>query len=1640
MAIALNETPPSEKLISFQPMDTPQVDPEYVATLANKAEFGLGKIVGEDKSTIERQFLNGNENEWRRMASAKVDTQRETALNDMISQIAMRGPVGPAENKLIQTAADNVRNNPSDPKTVIEEWYGRQYVQALRRQSDLSDDNTFYSDAQKEIPEAITALEDKAAGVAAYRELALQQKQFVAKIMENESTGSWLLNTAAGFVPFRSEVKLRGLVGDVGVFAGGFLGSNLDKQAESLLSEPFPVYKEKFPNIVRQLALSDPSLADRFIDAVLGKSTSEKFLDNAFSAADIAQVTAWPKGLISTMRKAGLLSASKTAMKDITKSIEANSKTAMLAATGDLEEAAVHKATTNIVELAQGTARTEQQFADGLVSFFVKDADSVKTNPNGYANLVNKIQENYDYLTSKFMNILTNTGRPERLPEVLANEVNIRAVQKGIKNTYPGNLSNAVIDVSPPTRDKITGGYKVDIHIGTTEGNYFASREQAENFAYAHSMNIVNPEIKEIQTSSPFPKSFVEQQGLGYYLKETKVLPETADFVRDLIGTTNASKSPSGFVNSLLGRFSRFRTPEDTLSLDQRMNRKAATYGPANLNALAQEAQKPIQKLGSWTLPFTQKRKDWNEWIRTLEAARHIPDENNLMGRSFRTIGEFTEHFQNVNGHLPNQKQVEAYFAFNWLNQMDHSLRNLNVVREMERLGIQEHQFWVTPKGEARRLSGYIPGRRMHDLPGAGNDDVIAIIGNTPDNVTLTSTGRLSASTGRDKQRLIKNVKEGRQVVIELHAPEMRPLSEFNKAIGRERVRYVIVRNVETRPLTWEQLPRRGGGHIEYDYTHYIKQAKMVPIGYGKKAKDPFVHWYEGDTTVMPIELGYGQKIVDHLNHARELLRAGKLDDAKAYVQQHAFMDWKEFKGWFFDKHAPDGTVVPPHLDLHEPFRLVPRNVKIAEMDATLASRYPAFKDGTKKSSLNRQHMVPFTTQRDSENLYTIVEKIGTQGRPVYNYEPAKMIDIVPTMNRAMARIVHSTFLDDYKIFSVEHWLKEAELYIDTKSGTTRDIWSSPYFHFFHPEFRDGTPENIKESLLARHFQINQLIGQTSSIDKRLHQIEDTLNQSFYNKFGSSKLNPSWLIPKISKIPDMLRTIVFHKTLGLYSIPQLWVQTQTFANILGIAGPRYAGQATAAVFFNQMRRAAMMSKVDQAAFLAKMDKYASSLKLPGLKGFKPGEFTEAVQLMERTGFDKVAHEHILRDNVMSTKTIQRGFGRFLDAGTYFFNTGERWVREGAWFTAYQEFRSKVPYGRINDTQLKQILERADLLQVNMSRASASAAHTGIFAVPAQFYSYQLRLAELFFGKGRLTPMERTRLLITNALLYGIPAATAVTGNPFVNNVREIALNNNYVVGTNYLSTLAMEGLPSLIVGLATGVNPSIGTNWGPSGLQNLADSLSGDKTMWDVALGASGTALHNAFVSFDPFVGAVMAAYKGEAFPTRIEDLGNILREVNSINIGTRAAVAAYTGKWLSRNGALLEKDVSATRAIIQSLLGLQNQEIVDSRLRRMLVDKKEDAEKEALNRFVQNFRKGVEAAADNPEQGKQYMIRAFTWLRVLDYPENKWGSAMTLATKDMDKTLIKRLNESFFLKNIPAKYLPERIKGWTNTLKQENR
>lgn len=1675
--------------------------PQTMDNRAQKFKYGLGDLLGKTKDEIYQNLQDGKEGELRASAASSIDDRKGQALQKLITDTTSNkgGPLSEEERDGLTQAVMSM-NEKTDPNTVLETAYGKQFMATLDRVADGNPDNIL-TEAKQVAPEAVAKMSLDHGDLVSKMQIIDTFMEDTSDTIKHQGYIGYGVDIAKGMIPGYQDYQLRGLAG-VGQFTGVGLGENLEAQRKELLRLPPSEMHDKMKQVLDSMA-TNPQLQMEWLEAMKGQSSDDALIKNWTIAVDVAGTGIGGKAakaftkIFKGEQDLEKLAQAKNAIVDITKAAARPdaTKSTIEAAAGELNESAVTRATTDAVADAQNFPDATRRAIEALSNTHRADIQAAKADPGRFGqDIVNRIEERGNQIFSNLIDTATTVQKNERLPEVLANESAVRLIVEDMKDKYIG-LRNSVIGDSGLYKEPLANTYLVDLHLGNKDGTYFAQKSVAENFVEFHGLKdaeiaegknaaFTKPAVQEalytknikgaqdiIDKNKPIASDLklddasrakaseqvalaeeyivdqaqsriaakkqvvtTEQQGLGFYVKVTKPVDETRPVIREALAQTTNTKIPDSpiafFLNNWVGKYvgaaaAKLRTPEEVLSLAERQNRLTTTYAPSNYFKIMIDNAKDIQGLQAGR--FSRGRKRWVEWQRGLENAQELPDalDKDRKGYFFQSPAEMETYWNQWFQRLPDQQEIGAYFEFKRGMEIDRVFRNIAEHRNQARVGTETHNIVLHDAAGKEYKSPDFNGVIRNKVP--GSTDSIATFTEKMGEEKVQGLGKMSTAAKKDLQA---EIDAGHVKLIELYNPQLHPLSGYSN-LTDERIRYVVVPQVETRSLDWNHIPRRGGGHIQYDYDFYIKQAKIsADVASG-------THWYDGDTTIMAVmHQGVGAKVAEHLNEIRRLLKGKDEEAARVYSNKNMHVDWKEVKSWFVGSKDGDGKYQPPRLSLNEDIRVVPKNKKITDLDDTLSKKYADFRDGTRSGSLAAQNQVAYTQERDAyEMLGVNVE--GTKANPLYKVAPADKIDPITTMNRGFTQIARSNFMDDYKTMAVEHWLQQAAPYLDVSDRN--EIYNSPFWHYNEAKFRSETPAKLRLQLEANRYHTQQLTGQPSVLDGLLLSAAQKLADSSFNAFGPKGLvvTPTWLLPKLRDPFATARAIAFDVKLGLFNIPQFIVQAGNYANIYGIAGSKFATPGTLAA---QLHFWSTVNSNPQ--FLSHLDSLASKFHIPGTATWKPGEFKEAYQEMMRSGFGNVGGEYAALDNMMTTKIVDTsGISKFLDWGRYPFKQGETNARYGAWYTAFKEFRETNPIGRITNEDRAEILQRADLLNVNMSRASASAIHKGVWSIPTQFYTYQIRLMELMFGN-RLTGVERGRMFATNAALFGVPMATGLTGLPVADYIRRKALENGYVVGDDYLQSMLMEGLPSAIGAMITGKGDpqsgqwyDVGPRFGTKGLEFLGSSQQMDKGWLDIMGGPAYSITKDFWGATDGLRAAMLgiATRDPEMFPIVVEDMVDAFKEITMVNSAWRVYAATQFGRWVSKKDAYLS-DTSGAQAVFAAAFGVKDVNIDDINIKQKSLKIQKQYEDGVEDQFRQEFRRGVLAQQDNPEAARNFFTRATRWLEMGGYREDRINSLLAKAISD-NQSMLDKTNYDFYLRRAPDEQQQSRYKAQQKTL-----
>lgn len=1591
--LSLAPEPVQQELLSIDTGSVPPyLDPKTAYQRASKATYGLSYAVPKTTDEVYSQISNGREKDYREEASAAVDAVNKKKIVDS------------APTSSIEQIANSLTF--SSPSTVLEQAYSRQFLKPLTDTSSRFIASTSMAQAMEEMPKQTTDTLASGDALTTKGEIARTKLQNIEAEYQDQSWGGWTVDQLKDVVSLGMyrQVKLRGQA-DVGFFEELGLGSNLAEQVKSLYRLPPNEFETKLGQIIDTLKADNPSLALKFAHAVVGMSTEDKLLDDIFTALDVGTIGA-PIGS-ALAKKALTFNTMRRAVKDSVKaagnvSETVSPKVAAADGAGDLGKAATSKSAEYIAKDLAGSADPIQKGIDTLPSIFQFGLDHAKTNLGRFGQeLGDRLDRATEATRADFLGKVSEVIRVNRMPVIEAVETVMQGYKQEIRDGYKGTLKNAILDVGDATLNKELNTYHIPVMFGRPDGELFPSE------AAAHWARVWNG----------FPDAEIAQKGAGWYYTVNKPVQETSDYLRDLILETTVDTGRAGITftrgvrEGLRGLWQAgigwVRYPAEVLSKQESAQRNIATFVKSELTGVVAENSKVFSDI---------PRKYIKDFETTLDAGRHLIDPaTKKPGYWFQTPGEIETFYQQRFNRLPEKSEIEGYFAAVRNYEMDLYFRRILMYTAKARQGAESHVVFGVDKAGNMVRSDAFDGVLMKEWPGPKHGMLVV-----RDEIGSEWYGRTGNMTESTQQELKDAFNTGKLKVIQVYDPDVRPLNGFGR-LTNERVVYVVAPNVEHKQLDLaSMLPRRGGGHFDYDYDFYLKQPTIT--------KDAAGVVYSGDKTFMALPNGVlGQDMRKELHTIRDMIKNGDFSGARAHAGRVLpNMDADQHIKDYFPSTGTGGKATLPRLNLFEDFEVVPRGKAIADMPGMTdkwKKTYPDFVDGTREGSLAKQSIIEYTGERDVHDLYTVDNK-GTRQNPVYSYEPAKFVDPFTTMNRAMNNVINSMFMNDYKFYSMEHWLAEAS---GKLKASQEEIRHAPWYHFQNPDFKKGVPVQDRLQLENMHRAIKAFTGMPSDVENFMHSANQAILDAEYSGSKLARITPGWLLPGLTDAPRFIRSIAAHPTLGLFNIPSFFTQASSITNVAAIS-PTHAPRAAVGTLMH-----AWTSVNSSPAVIAGLDAKATAM------GWKPGVWAEGREWLLRSGFDNVAGEHANLDNPMATKFIGSGpTDKILEWGMVPFVKGSKVTRRDAWYTAWSEFRTANPFGAPSRTDIENVLARASVLDINMSRANNSIWNTGVFSVANTFYTYSKNLAEVMTGT-QISPMAKARMLGISSVMYGVPVGTVgLYGIPAVDYIRkQVQAQTGYVPGADTVSTVLMDGLPAAIGAYVSGTgdiqkgNVYNFSKYGSKGEEPINQALGTDKTMFEILSGAGGSKLRGFAKDLHPFMDWAVSHISGDRqYKINLDSYLDVVRNINSINAGYRWYTAVNTGRWISKNEVPID-DVSKLNATFMSLTGLTDVKYSDTKLKSDRGKEEVKFFTDAAQLFQKHFARATEAVKNNDTQtADEHYSNAFYVLEAAGLAPTQKQKAMGMAM-DLNRNLIDKIDMKYYTEDVPEAQQQTRMKAY---------
>jgi hypothetical protein len=1602
-------TAPPEPQISLYGDDKPAIFDAAVATnQAEKYHFGLG-----DQSPGKDQLVNdiqtGQEDSRRgqlaRLQDIRDINTRQQLLGDIARSHKPGDPVSPQEIDAVNSLKpENYEAYRNDPKTFYEKGFASKIMEASRQ---AGYDELF---KQAPVPGIVETAVKGTEGLISRQQAFFKLAQEAEDKWQEQSAAAKGMSIVSGLLPTYDAYRLRQALGSDAstLFAGEVLGKAVQDYWFMPQGEAITAAKAK----IDELGNVDPRLALAFARGLVQYSTLDRFLDNTAFLADVATIGSVGAGL--ALRTAGKGVQVGTALKDVVKATAQRRLDTpdLLEAAGAIRQAGEAKGLEIINRLEVGNPKSLTELKD-----IIPEAFNPESVVNGHAGglasergrrialMLNQNNETFQQLVQRPVSIdrlvpgSKSYDTAIQLTDEMFNIQYHRAADAvlGIRTIEQAeNLQGGLYRSFAVGRKAPTLGTDVDnilVNMGRKDATLFDSFEGA-NRAARDDYKMAGYRIK--------------QQGQGFYIEYQKAVSEVeTDIAKSMALETNA-RSPRGPLEWMAGLIGSGlnRVPRDIAK-----DMVVASYGSTGLHDLMKSIAKPIQDLKTFT-----RKGDWKDFMAYATRQRDmIHPVTGERGYFDKTLSEFESNWLAHHGYHPSEKQARAYFAYTDLVNKDWILRNLNLLSNRIRLGLENHSFGYTGREPATGMAGVAEGitggrfRAMSPTPTIHGKVIKNLdhVFNSKDaagvlvhhntnleralmyfNTKFAGKGQTLKKRQEFVQDLINNKSYKVVQITENGEQEMRGLAHYKDAQGKSLlpkgpIHFVVTKDLKSAPLDLKQIPYKPGGHVEYPNGWFIGQPRLRTFGEGRNEKnvyygDNHMHFHTSEKEA--------RAMATRVENARLLLKENH-PTFDNYVRDN--LPWKpeEFRAKFSGSD--------PAFDINTRFHVKPSSTNIADYSQLNKGLKNFQKASDSPWSIEGKHLSLRYAGERNQTLSSHINS-GTAEVPHWNYKPAELIDPITTQLRATSQLLRDTYLGDLKMKASSRFVAEFSSLLKQEVGKPA-LHEFPMEHLLNPPWRTditGAESQILTSAKNYRRSVLNMLGIKQDADKQVlsyqQKLVDWMHSGGKEPGGLFKIVEPWLLHKEVDPLKYFKSIAYHAQVGLLVPHQLVVQAMTAANTAAFTNPLHWPKIMAGAM---AKRALLYTDkeniIEHGSGIAK------------IFGWNPDHFKESFEALKRTGFGKVGGEHVYKDDFFSPPLITTKAGKMLDATQGFFTEGERWNRYAAWSGAYDQWRTANPHAVFNDAAISEVLHRANLFSGNMSTAGKAIWQKGWASVPSQYMAFQARITEQFWGR-EFTVAEKARALATYSALYGIPVAagTAVGVWPVYKSIKEGLMKQGIDVDDNQVMKVLNDGALSLIVEALSGKKQDVGSRLAPAGIETIRDILTkSDKGLLEALGGPSGmfglmqekqnqSLVANLATGGWQLLGVTLSPItsqlKGTPLPGRgvaLSTLNDFLNNFAGYNAARKFIMMYNLQGFVNKNDEVIMKDPIASQKWMSLFAGLTPQDIQDSYMQQSILKERKDAAQAASTQSKKWFRRAYDAlGSENTEDFYKYWDQGLIW------------------------------------------------------------
>lgn len=1477
MVLKLTEEIERRPLMSLTDGTEPDHTDDFKDAQAARLHLTLGEK-SPGMEVVKPAVVSGNLEEYKRLVADQETLQKYQAQSDVLESVLQTDPqaITPEVIDVVHGLSMAELKSP-DLQGVIERNYAKKYTNTAV----ASLDNEVLEESFEADPEATMELLDRAEVVAFKQNYASTALDAAKKAIESQGYLSAGWNFAENL--FLAQYQQYGQIESD--FTSAILpGADKEQQYAYLwgLQDP-KEFQETFDSVVEDLKSRNPYTLAQWLQGFFSYGNSDAVLDTTFAVIDVA-------GLVPAARLG-------KALKGVTKGSTKNPMKVYEVAKdlGKYDDAAIGKIAE---DLSQGTVfsgeiKNLRELGNSVPSIsdpmrLLQGAENV---PQASYTRLKDALFNRAELMQRFLlePNLVDRATPDEL-------IQYKDILRADYVRDNPSIQKNIIDVSIDDPD-IGNVYNARVTFGMRDGTLFSSEKAAENYWK-----------RWIKGTDEYK---IVQEGQGFKIEVTKPVDEGRIFTDIKLGTTQ--RTPESLATS----FGWWRSPNYVVSEQQGLQRSTLTSTREMMNDIYETLVEPFKKLHKAEVSELQE----------------LMVDNQKAQKYYETYGDFEVAFQQRFHKNPTPDQVDTYFAYVQLNDLDLVVRDLDWYKQKARQGLREIELSI---GDSPKK---FEGKVIDDLPYGSNDPywVSVIKDGKPSNP------KYSKFLGeKDREAFAKLKADGYKVV---------QVADQNFEIGDSAAGFLLVKDFKAGNLGVQNVGRKPGGHKILKYPYYVKQGRIKASNNGS--------FYRGDRTLWNFTSAKeAEDFLSVLETARQKV-LNRESDAMRYVRDNLPMSPRDFM-----RAVKDGTI-----DLNVPFAVTKSGQR--SLDTGVYQSLNNLHDVT-RSEHNLSQRV--TGRFGGERSEADINLVRSEEDLKFHIQPAPVLSPLDALATASRDMLNTRLVNDYSLSTRDNFIRE---FGDILEGTKEEQAASGMSILTDPVFKSNAdPKRVSYAKnVSRSY--NNLLNHGTALDHKIEAWKEKLIEKavpFAKKFGPR--GQQWVEDRmLSRVKDpglYFRTAAFHMKLGMFNPTQYIKQANSVINVVSITGTN--GLRSSALY--PVIRSVMNTSSREV--LERGGRIAESAGL-----MKSKDFIESMTLLKKSGFQLVGGDVSYLDDLTAPEIrrtrVGQGWHTFLELGKTPFVEGERLVRLSAWNAAYMEKRAALGTKALTRTDEAEILRRAKVLIGNMTRESNAPWQKGYLGTVTQFFGYQARIMELFLGK-ELTRTEKARLFVGYSAAYGVP--TAVGSMTGVIPVREILMDYMNANGWDTNDPAAkpfMDGLVSATAEFMFGQDYDVASTMGPGGLPTFYDLWKGDSEISELLAGASGSIMAETAMSTWPIIRGFMSEYadfEGGYYNLTPDDFLKPLRNISSVDSAAKLYNVWNFGVWASKNGTDIAK-MDLPDGIVAALTGVTPESISQSFSQRNAVKLDRTRVDKLIREFAKEYREVLKMEDGKTREARVREIKA---------------------------------------------------------------